>query len=77
MRDRSEAASIFLQFHAHVERLLGTKIKCVQFDWGGEYQKIHNTFFDLSALLIEYHVLTPTNKMDPPNANIVISLKLV
>jgi hypothetical protein len=32
MRDHFEAAGIFLQFHAHVERLLGTKIKCVQSD---------------------------------------------
>jgi hypothetical protein len=28
-----------------VERVLDAKIKCVQSDWGGEYQKIHNTFF--------------------------------
>jgi hypothetical protein len=32
-------------FKTHVERLIDRKIKCVQFDWGGEYQKIHNTFF--------------------------------
>lgn len=57
MRDRSEAASIFLQFHAHVERLLGTKIKCVQSDWGGEYQKIHNTFF--RSLGIAHRVSCP------------------
>jgi hypothetical protein len=35
MHDRTEAQRIFLQFQAHVERLLGTKIKCVQSDWGG------------------------------------------
>ena len=45
MHDRIEAPRIFLQFQAHVERLLDTKIKWVQSDWGGEYQKIHNTFF--------------------------------
>jgi hypothetical protein len=45
MHDRSEAPCFFLQFQTHVERLLGTKIKIVQLDWGGEYQKIHNTFF--------------------------------
>uniref|UniRef100_A0A0A8Z9V3 Uncharacterized protein n=1 Tax=Arundo donax TaxID=35708 RepID=A0A0A8Z9V3_ARUDO len=28
MRDRIEAPRIFLQFPAHVERLLDTKIKC-------------------------------------------------
>jgi transposase InsO family protein len=45
MHDRTEAHHIFLQIQSHVERLLNTKIKCVQSDWGGEYQKIHNTFF--------------------------------
>lgn len=45
LHDRSEAPQIFLQFQAHVERLLDSKIKCVQSDWGGEYQKTHNTFF--------------------------------
>jgi hypothetical protein len=34
MHDRTEAQRIFLQFQAHVERLLDTKIKCVQSDWG-------------------------------------------
>jgi hypothetical protein len=32
-------------FQAHVERLLDTKIKCVQSDWVGEYQKLHHQFF--------------------------------
>jgi hypothetical protein len=45
MHDRTEAPRIFLQFQTHIERLLDTKIKCVQSDWGGEYQKMHNTFF--------------------------------
>jgi hypothetical protein len=45
MHDRTEAPRIFLPFQSHVERLLITKIKCVQSYWGGEYQKIHNTFF--------------------------------
>jgi hypothetical protein len=45
MHDRTEAPRIFLQFQSHVERLLNNKIKCVQSNWGGEYQKIHNTFF--------------------------------
>jgi hypothetical protein len=37
MHDRFEAPCFFLQFQAHVERLLGTKIKIVQSDCGGEY----------------------------------------
>jgi hypothetical protein len=32
-------------FQAHVERLLDTKIKCIQSDWGGEYQKLYHQFF--------------------------------
>jgi hypothetical protein len=39
MHDRSEVPRIFLQFQSHVERLLDTKIKYVQPDWSGEYQK--------------------------------------
>jgi hypothetical protein len=57
MHDRFEATSVFLQFQTHVERLLGTKIKCIQSDWGGEYQKIHNTFF--RSLGIAHRVSCP------------------
>jgi hypothetical protein len=45
MHDHSEVQHIFVQFQSHVERLLDTKIKCVQSDWGGEYQKLYNQFF--------------------------------
>jgi hypothetical protein len=45
MVDRTEAQRIFLQFKKHVERLLDTKIRCVQSDCGGEYEKLHNQFF--------------------------------
>jgi hypothetical protein len=57
MHDRTEDARIFLQFQTHVEGLLDTKIKCVQFDWGGEYQKIHSNFF--RSLGISHHVYCP------------------
>jgi hypothetical protein len=40
MIDRTEAHHIFLQFQKHVERLLDNKIRCVQSNWGGEYQKL-------------------------------------
>lgn len=46
MHDRTKAQRIFLQFQAHVERLLDTKIKCVQSDWGGEYKNFILNFFD-------------------------------
>jgi histone deacetylase 1/2 len=35
MVDRTDVQRIFVQFKNHVERLLDTKIKCVQSDWGG------------------------------------------
>jgi hypothetical protein len=57
LRDRTEVQRIFLQFQAHVERLLDAKIKCVQSDWGGEYQKLHNQFF--RSLGISHHVSCP------------------
>jgi transposase InsO family protein len=41
----------------HVERLLDTKIKCVQSDWGGEYQKLHTQFF--TSLGIAHRVSCP------------------
>jgi hypothetical protein len=54
MHDRIEAQRIFIHFQAHVERLLDTKIKHVQSDWGGEYQKLHNQYF--KNLGIAHHV---------------------
>jgi hypothetical protein len=45
MINRTEAQRIFLQFQKHIERLLDTKIRCVQSDWGGEYQRLHNQYF--------------------------------
>jgi transposase InsO family protein len=57
MHDRSEVPRIFLQFQSHVECLLDTKIKYVQSDWGGEYQKTHNTFF--RSLGIAHRVSCP------------------
>ena len=57
MHDRSEAPRIFMQFKTHIERLLDTTIKRVQSDWGGEYRKMHITFF--SAFGITHHVSCP------------------
>jgi hypothetical protein len=45
MHARTDAPRIFIEFKTHVECLLDRKIKCIQSDRGGEYQKIHNTFF--------------------------------
>lgn len=57
MHDRTEVQRIFLQFQTHAERLLDTKIKFVQSDWGGEYQKLHTQFF--RTLGIAHHVSCP------------------
>jgi hypothetical protein len=76
MHDRTDAQRIFLQFQAHVERLLDKNIKCVQSDWGGEYQKLHNNFFSLLLVLdIVCLVHTLTNKTGQQNANIVTLLR--
>jgi histone deacetylase 1/2 len=47
---------VFLQFQAHIERLLKTKIISVQSDWGGEYHNL-NTFFQ--KLGISHRVSCP------------------
>jgi hypothetical protein len=57
MNDRTDAQRIFMLFQAHVERLLDTKIKRIQSDWGGEYQKLHHQFF--TKLGIAHHVSCP------------------
>jgi histone deacetylase 1/2 len=57
MHDRTEVPRIFCEFQLHVEHLLDAKIKCVQSDWGGEYQKMHNTFF--RSLGIAHRVSCP------------------
>lgn len=73
----TEAPRIFLQFQTHIERLLDKKIKCVQSDWGGEYQKIHNQFF--CSLGNTHRVSFPLliNKMAPLIISIVVLSKLV
>jgi hypothetical protein len=42
---------VFLQFQAHVERLLKTKIIIVQSNWGGKYHNVNNFFQKLGILL--------------------------
>jgi histone deacetylase 1/2 len=56
IKRKSDVFDIFLQFQAHVERLLKTKIISVQSDWGGEYHNL-NTFFQ--KLGISYRVSCP------------------
>jgi hypothetical protein len=41
---KSDVMSVFLKFQTMVERLLNTKIKSVQSDWGGEYRNLNKYF---------------------------------
>jgi len=45
LKRKSDVFNVFLQFQAHVERLLSHKVIHVQFDWGGEYHNL-NAFFN-------------------------------
>jgi histone deacetylase 1/2 len=56
IKRKSDVFDVFLQFQAHVERLLKTKIISVQSDWGGEYHNL-NTFFQKLGIL--HHVSCP------------------
>jgi histone deacetylase 1/2 len=47
LKHKSDVYDVFLQFQKHVERLLGLKISHVT-DWGGEYEKVHPFFHNLS-----------------------------
>ena len=66
---KSDVFAIFHQFQALVERQFSLKIKSVQTNWGGEYQKL-NTYF--KTIGIHHRV----NKMTWLNAVIDILLKL-
>jgi hypothetical protein len=41
---KSDVSKYFVEFHKHDERWLGHQILAIQFDWGGEYEKL-NSFF--------------------------------
>jgi len=53
---KSDVFNIFHQFQALVERQFALKIKSVQTDWGGEYQKL-NTYF--KTIGIHHRVICP------------------
>lgn len=44
LKSKADVLSVFLQFQAHVECMLSTKILTMQTDWSGEYQKLHVFF---------------------------------
>ena len=57
LKRKCDVFDVIRDFLAHVERLLSRKILCVQSDWGGEYEKLSNTFF--RQLGIAHHVSCP------------------
>jgi histone deacetylase 1/2 len=44
LKHKSDVEQVFYAFQAHVERLLNAKIKAVQSDGGGEYQRLSRYF---------------------------------
>jgi hypothetical protein len=56
IRHKSEVFQRFHEFQNLVERMFDTKIKTMQTDWGGEYQKL-NSFFQ--RISISHHVSCP------------------
>jgi hypothetical protein len=53
LKHKSKVFQRFKQFQSLVERLFDQKILVVQFDWGGEYQKLHTFFKEVG---ISHHV---------------------
>lgn len=44
LKNKADVEKVFMQFQQHAERMLNTKIRAVQSDWGGEYQRLHRYF---------------------------------
>jgi len=63
----------FIKFQTMVERLLNTKIKSVQTDWGANITTSTN-IFNQSILFIVSHARTLINNKDVLSGNINISL---
>ena len=53
---KSDMFRIFSQFHIYVERLFERKIKAIQTDWGGEFQKLNPL---LAKLGISHRISCP------------------
>jgi histone deacetylase 1/2 len=50
LKRKSDVFDVFIQFQAHVERILHHKIIHLQSDWGGEYRNL-NTFFQKQGIV--------------------------
>jgi hypothetical protein len=63
-----DVSSIFPKFQAYVECLFDRKIKSIQTDGGGEFQKLHHLFASMASIIgLRAHILT--NKMGLWNVN--------
>jgi len=56
IQSKSDVMPTFLKFQVMVERLLNSKIKSVQSDWGGEYRNLHTYF---QSIGITHHISCP------------------
>jgi hypothetical protein len=50
IQSKYDVMPIFLKFQAMVERLLNSKIKSVQTNWGGEYRNLHTYFQSIGII---------------------------
>jgi len=50
IQSQSDVMPIFLKFKAMVERLLNSKIKSVQTNWGGEYRNLNTCFQSIGII---------------------------
>ena len=56
LKNRSDVYQVFLNFQQFVERKFERKIKTMQTDWGGEYEKLHGFFKKIG---ITHYVFCP------------------
>lgn len=54
--NKSKVEFVFLQFQKHAKHMLNTKLKDVQSNWGGEYQRLHHYF---QTTVIDHRISCP------------------
>jgi hypothetical protein len=69
LRHKSKVSKFILEFQQLVERMTGRKIITIQFNWGGEYEKLIS-FFDPLEFSIMCLALIHINKTVQPSRNI-------
>jgi hypothetical protein len=69
LKYKSEVFQVFHEFQTLVERRFDRKIKAMQTDWGGEYEKLNSFFRKVESHTLSL-VLMHTNKMEWLSVNI-------